>query len=69
MMRKSRRMSWAGHVACTEQARKVVRTPEGKRSLFGRPRLMWEDNIKTDLWEIGLEGVDGINPVQCRYQC
>jgi hypothetical protein len=27
--------------------------PEGKRPL-GRPRRRWEDNIKMDLWEIGL---------------
>jgi len=30
---------------------------EGKRSL-GRPRHRWEDNIRTDLQEIGWKGVD-----------
>jgi hypothetical protein len=32
-----------------------VGKPEGRRPL-GRPRLRWEDNIKLDLWEIGLGG-------------
>jgi hypothetical protein len=31
--------------------------PEGKR-LLGRPRRRWEDGIRIDLTEIGLEGVD-----------
>jgi hypothetical protein len=30
---------------------------EGKRPL-GTPRRRWEDNIKMDLREMGLEGVD-----------
>jgi hypothetical protein len=30
----------------------LVEKPEGKRPL-GRPRLIWEDNIKTDLQEVG----------------
>jgi len=29
-----------------------VGKPEGKRPL-GRPRLIWEDNIKMDLQEVG----------------
>jgi hypothetical protein len=33
--------------------------PEGKRPL-GRPRRRWEDGIRMDLREIGLEGVDWI---------
>jgi len=32
--------------------RALVRKPEGKRPL-GRPRHRWEDNIKTDLQEVG----------------
>jgi hypothetical protein len=35
----------------------MVGIPEGKRPL-GRPRRKWEDNIRTDLSEIGGEGVD-----------
>jgi hypothetical protein len=37
--------------------------PEGKRPL-GRPWSGWEDNIITDLREIGWEGVDSIQLVQ-----
>jgi len=52
---KSRRMGWAGHVACMGEGRVVHRVlvgkPEGKRPL-GRPRRRWEDNIKTDLREV-----------------
>ena len=51
----SRRMGWAGHVACMEEGRGVHRVlvgkPEGKRAL-GRPRRRWEDNIKMDLQEV-----------------
>ena len=52
---KSRRMRWAGHVACIEEVRGVHRVlvgnPEGKRPL-GRPGRRWEDNIKMDLQEV-----------------
>jgi hypothetical protein len=37
----------------------LVGRPEGRRPL-GRPRRKWEDNIKMDLWEIGLGDVDWI---------
>ena len=50
------RMRWAGHVARMGERRGVYRVlvgkPEGKRPL-GRPRHMWEDNIKMDLQEVG----------------
>jgi len=53
---KSRIMRWAGHVARMGEGRGVYRVlvgkPEGKRPL-GRPRCRWEDNIKTDLQEVG----------------
>jgi hypothetical protein len=39
--------------------------PEGKRPL-GRPRCRWVDNIKTDLREIGWEGIDWIDLAQYR---
>jgi hypothetical protein len=35
----------------------LVGKPEGKRTL-GRPRRRWADNIKMDLREIGLYGMD-----------
>jgi hypothetical protein len=53
---KSRRMRWAGYVACMREERKVygvlMGKPEGKRPLE-RPRHRWEDGIRMDLREIG----------------
>jgi hypothetical protein len=64
---KSRRMRWAGHVACTGEGRGAYRVwvgrPEGKRPL-GRPRCRWEDNIKMDLKEKGIDGVNWIRLAQ-----
>ena len=49
---KLRRIRWAGHVASMSERRGVFRVlmgkPDGKRPL-GRPRHLWEENIKTDL--------------------
>jgi hypothetical protein len=39
--------------------------PDGKRPL-GRPRLIWEDNIKTDLQEVGRGAMDWIDLAQDR---
>jgi len=54
----SRRMGWAGHVACMEDRRGpyriLVGIPEGKTPL-GRPMCRWEDYIKIYLQEV--EGV------------
>jgi hypothetical protein len=53
---KSRRMRWPGHVARMGEGRVVHRVlvgkPEGTR-LLGRPRRRCEDNIKTNLQEVG----------------
>ena len=53
---KSRRIRWAGHVACMGLGRGMHRVlvgkSEGKRPLE-RPRRRWEDNIKMDLQEVG----------------
>jgi hypothetical protein len=66
---KSRRMRWAGHVACMEEERNVYKVlmgkPEGKRPL-GRARHRWEDGIRMDLREIGLGSVDWIQLAQDR---
>jgi hypothetical protein len=43
----------------------LVGKPEGKRPL-GRPRRRWEDGIRMDLREIGLEGVGWIRLAQDR---
>jgi hypothetical protein len=52
---KWRRMGWAVHVANMGERRGfyrvLVEKPEGK-SLRGRPRRKWEDNIKIDIQEV-----------------
>jgi hypothetical protein len=45
----------------------LVGKTEGKRPL-GRPRRRWEDNIRTDLIEIGYSGMDWIDLAQDRDQ-
>jgi hypothetical protein len=61
---KSRKMTWAGHVARMGEERRVCRVlvgkPEGRRSL-GRPRRRWDDGIRMDLGETG-QG-DRVDPV------
>jgi hypothetical protein len=49
---KSRRLRWAGHIACMGDGRGMYRVLVGKnegRRPLGRPRHRWEDNIKIDL--------------------
>jgi hypothetical protein len=47
--------------------RLLVGKPERKRPL-GRPRHRWLDNIKMDLLDIGLCGVNWIGLAQDRYR-
>jgi hypothetical protein len=69
---KLKRMRWAGHVANMEQMRNAYiilgGKPEGKRPL-GTCTCRWEDNIRMDLREIGLEGVDWMHLAQDRDHC
>jgi hypothetical protein len=50
-------LRWAGHVARMEEGRSAFKIltgkPTGKRHL-GRSRHRWEDNIRMDLKEIGI---------------
>ena len=66
---KSRRMTWAGHVARMGEERGAYRVlvgkAEGKRPL-GRPRSRWVDNIRMDLQEVGCGYVDWIGLAQDR---
>jgi hypothetical protein len=68
---KSRRMKWTGYEAHMREGRGVYRVlvgrPEGKRPLE-RPRHRWEDNIKMDLREIGIDGENWIQLAQNRIQ-
>ena len=54
---KSRRLRCAGHVARMEEGTSAFKIstgkPTGKRPL-GRPRRRWEDNIRLDFEEIGI---------------
>ena len=54
---KSRRLRWAGLVVKMEEGRRAFKMltgkPIGKRPL-GSPRHKWEDNIRMDLTEIGI---------------
>jgi hypothetical protein len=68
---KSRRMRWAGHAVRMGEGRGVYRVlvgrPEGKKQL-GRHRRRWEDNIKMDLREIGIDGEKLIQLAHDRVQ-
>jgi hypothetical protein len=68
---KSRRMRWVGHVAHLGEGTGVYRVlvgrPDGKRPL-GTPRHRLEDNIKLNLVEIGIDGVNWIRFAQDRVQ-
>jgi hypothetical protein len=68
---KSRRMVGAGYLARMGEGRGAYRVlfgrPEGKRPL-GRPRRRWEDNIKMDIGERGIEGANWIRLAQDRVQ-
>ena len=69
-MIKSRRLRWAGHVARMEEGRSAFKNlkgkPTGKRPL-GRPRHRWEDNIRMDLEEIGINVGNWVDSAQDRY--
>jgi hypothetical protein len=58
---KSRRMRWTGHVARMGEERGLYRVwagrPEGRRPLE-RPSRRWEDNVKLDLSEKGIDGTN-----------
>jgi hypothetical protein len=66
---KSRRMRWVG--TSMGEGRRVYKVlvgrPEEKRPL-GRPRRRWEDNIKMDLKEIGIDVTNWIRLAQVRVQ-
>ena len=68
-MIKSRRLRWAGHVARIEEGRSafkiLIGKPTGKIPL-GRPRRRWEDNIRMDLEEIGINAGNWVDSAQCR---
>ena len=53
----SRRLRWTGHLARMKEGRSVFKILKGKRTgkiPIGRPRRSWEDNIRMDFKEIGI---------------
>ena len=71
-MIKSRRLRWAGHVARMEEGSSgfkiLTGKPTGKIPL-GRPRRIWEDNIRMDLDEIGINPGNWVDSAQDRNYC
>ena len=65
---KYRRFRWAGHVARMEEGRGIFKLLTGvpTRRLRGRPRRRREDNIRTDLKEIGINARDWVGSAQGR---
>ena len=61
---KSIRLRGAGHAARMEEDRSAFKIltgiSAGKRTL-GRPRHKWEDNIRMDLKEIGINSRNWVN--------
>jgi hypothetical protein len=54
-MIKSKRMGWAGHVACMQKNRRAHRVSVGTRGakrLLAIPRRRWENNIQMYLQKI-----------------
>ena len=68
-MIKSRRLRWADHLARMEEVRspfKISRgTPTRKRP-SGRAWRRWEDNIRMDLEEIGINTRNWVDSAQDR---
>ena len=69
MVITSRRLRWAGHIARMEEGRSAFKIltgiPTGKRP-SGRPRRRWEDNIRMDLEEIGINAGNWVDSAQDR---
>ena len=66
---KSRKLRWACHVARMEDGRSALKTltvePTGK-ILLGKPSCRWEDNIRMNLKEIGINSRNWVNSAQDR---
>ena len=61
---KSRRLRWASHVTRMEDGRSAFKILTGKP--LGRPRRRWEDNIRMDLQEIGVNMRNWVHSAQDR---
>ena len=66
---KSRRLRWAGHVTRMEEGRSAFKILTGKptgKIPLGRHRRRWEDNIRMDLEEIGINAENWVDSAQDR---
>ena len=66
---KSRRLSWAGHVARMEESRSAFKILTGKpteKRPLGRPRRRWEDTIRMDLKVIVINTMNWVDSAQDR---
>jgi hypothetical protein len=43
--------------------------PKGRKRPLGRPKRRWEDNIKMNLRETGIDGANWIRLARDRVQC
>ena len=55
---KSRRLRWAGHVARMEEGRSAFKI---QKRPSGRPRRIWEDNIRIYLEGIGINAGNSVD--------
>ena len=62
-MIKSRRLRWAGNVPRMKEGRSTFKILTGNRSLE-RPRHRWEDNIRMNLKEIGINTRNSVDSSQ-----
>ena len=66
---KYKRLRWAGYVARMEEGSSSFKILTGKptrKRPLGRPRRRWEDNIRLDLEEIGINAGNWIDSAQDR---
>ena len=66
---KSRRLRWAGYVARMEEGGSAFKILAGKptgQSQLWRPRHRWEDNIRMQLKEIGINTRNWVDSAQSR---
>ena len=68
-MIKSRILKWAGHVTRMEEGMSAFKILTGKstgKRPLGRPRRRWEDDIRIDLEEIGINAGNLVDSAQDR---
>ena len=65
---KTRRLRWAGHVSRMEEGRSASKILTGKSTKrpLGTSRRRWENNIRMDLEDIGINVGNGVDLTQYR---